>query len=656
VCPADSGQLLPTDGAASYAVGRRRWWRSALDGCVALLRQVLSTLDNFLGVALQWLMTATIAGAALLTICGLASRELAHSSITWELPVLELVVAVVAFLGGAAAYQADESVRLDVIRRRLPDSRKPTLDTFADWFVLGLAVVVTDWAAQSYPIEASQTIPGLSISAGILEVLLSVGMGLTAFFALTRVINRTWRQNVIGIGPLVLVVVVFSVIGGGLHFDAPGTALAVATTAGVVAIVLSIPLTFGVLLVPAIFLVLNGAPDSFVTLGIQAGVSSYIILAIPFFILAGAMVVESGVTQAIVRLLRPTLGRVPGGILQLTIGVSFVFSGMTGAKLADVVAVGTAMRDSLRSEGCTDAEATALLSAAAAAGETVPPSIALLVLGTVTSIPVAALFMAGIVPAVVVGALLAAFVAWRFRGQRLEMRRHGQGRESALRPLRGRDWAHGLAALGLPVLLVGGIEQGTMTPTEASACAVGYALLLLFATKRRKVQGRSLLKAMRHASVISGLVLLLVGVANSFAAAAALATVPQRIASAFAGLGASPTVFLLLTIALMVVAGAVLEGVAAVLVFGPLLVPVATTLGISLTQFGIVFILALGIGTFSPLLGIGFYSACRVMDAEPSAATRRFIPYLAVLLAAVVLVALVPVISTGLPSLLGLPG
>ena len=165
---------------------------------------------------------------------------------------------------------------------------------------------------------------------------------------------------------------------------------------------------------------------------------------------------------------------------------------------------------------------------------------------------------------------------------------------------------------------------------------------------------RELWSTLQNAAGLSGMVLLLVAVANSVATSAALASVPQNIAATLASWHLTPDAFLIITVFVMILAGALLEGVPAILVFGPLLVPVAQAMAINIVHFGVVFILALGVGAFSPILGIGFYAACSVMRADVGAASRLYVPYFVAMVIAIILIALLPVISTALPSAFGL--
>jgi C4-dicarboxylate transporter DctM subunit len=218
-----------------------------------------------------------------------------------------------------------------------------------------------------------------------------------------------------------------------------------------------------------------------------------------------------------------------------------------------------------------------------------------------------------------------------------------------------RRIVQGVLAIGLPVLLLVGIESGVLTATESSAVAVIYAVLATLVSTPR-VGIRQLWRVIQTAASMAGLLLFLIAISSTIGTAAALAQVPQHIAESLANVGSSKLPFLLLTIIIVPIAGALLEGLPAVLIFAPLFVPTAELLGINIIHYGIVFVIALGIGAFSPLLGVGFYTACKVTGADVTAATRRYWVYFACLMAGLILVAFVPQITLAVPKLLGYAG
>ena len=374
-------------------------------------------------------------------------------------------------------------------------------------------------------------------------------------------------------------------------------------------VVLGVPVSFALMVAATAYLYVSGLglPVA-VSINMTQAMTNFVLLAVPFFILVGLIMAEGGLSKRLATSLRLLIGRLYGGLLQVVIVATFIFSGISGAKVADIVAVGTPLKGVLTAGGYDMSEAAAVLAASAAAGETVPPSIAMLVLGSVTSLSIAALFAAGVVPAAVisVGLMATAYL--------LARKRHL--REDVNAPLAAKLRSLGVCvpALSVPVVLVGGIVAGIATPTEVSAVAVIYAIGLV-SLLYREVPLREYWRIFLNGAAMSGLVLLLVSAATPFAWSLAAAQLPDQIVTLLQHLGGRPQVFLLLSVPIMVIFGAVLEGLPAIIIVAPLLLPIAIQLGINPLQYGVLFIICMGVGHFAPPIGIGLYVACQVMES-----------------------------------------
>jgi tripartite ATP-independent transporter DctM subunit len=613
----------------------------------------LLIVDQVTLLALRVVLGLVMAAELVLVLADVADRELLNHSISWELSASEVGLLAIGFLGGALSFCKDEHITVDYLSSRMGPQAKGAVRSAGGWLGIGLAALTAIWATQSYGQAQLQEIPGVSISGGVFALVLAVSMAIIVVNRLIRVWEHGPREASYGLGIALVIGAVVAVAAQlPVMTSAPDAAVVLATVLAVIVIILGLPITVGLLLFLVTFILAGHNVASFVPLGLEAGLyENQLLLAIPFFVLAGYLLTEGGLAAAIVDLLARPLQRVPGGKLQLTVVTMFLFSGMTGVKIADVTAVGTAMTENLVEDGFSRAEVACVLASTAAAGEAVPPSVAMLILGSVTSISIGTLFIAGILPAVLVmvavGILLA--IRDRRRRRRLAEAQPGPGSRAAGLPRIVR----GVLAVGLPVVLLVGIESGVFTATEASAVAVLYALLIITVMKPR-VGPRRLWGVLEQSAGMAGLLLLIVTIASTIGQVLAEVELPQDLAADLTSLGDSKVVFLLIIVAVLPVVGALLEGAPAILIFGPLFVPAAQALGINLTQFGIVFILALAVGTFSPLLGIGFYTACRVTKATISDATRQYFPYYAALIVAILVIAFVPDVSLALPRLLGL--
>jgi tripartite ATP-independent transporter DctM subunit len=289
-------------------------------------------------------------------------------------------------------------------------------------------------------------------------------------------------------------------------------------------------------------------------------------------------------------------------------------------------------------------ETAAVLASSAIMGETVPPSIAMLVLASVTSLSIGTLFVAGLLPAAVMAVCLMALIYARAGKHRDSPKRYTP-REV------GRAAIDAVPALIAPVILVGGIVSGLATPTEVSSTAVIYAILVsVLFYKALSLKG--FWSVMVDTSAKAGMVLFITSTASTFSWSLTLAKIPQQIAAMLSILQGSSWLFMLGTIVTLVLMGALLEGLPALLIFGPLLLPVAPSFGIDQLQYGIVMIIAMGVGAFSPPIGVGMYVTCSICETTMESATRHMLPYLAVLAIGLLLVAFVPWFTLIVPRLL----
>jgi tripartite ATP-independent transporter DctM subunit len=324
----------------------------------------------------------------------------------------------------------------------------------------------------------------------------------------------------------------------------------------------------------------------------------------------------------------------------------YIVSGMSGSKGADMATVGGIMKAPLRDRGYPPPESVAVLAAAAAMGEVVPPSVALLILGSITTLSVGALFVAGIVPAALLAASLAAGIMLRSRAYNFP-----RGPAFDLRRALG-SIPLALPALMVPLIVIGGIVGGVASPTEASSFAVVYGVVaaaLVYGSIRLSRSWAGL----RDATLLGGMVLFMVGAANLLSQAIVIDGLGRALAASFAVLH-DPAAFLFLSMAALVVIGFVLEGFPAILIAAPILLPVAERMAIDPLQYGILLVMAIGIGVFMPPVGIGFYVACAIGEAPAAATMRPSLIYTAFLLLGLIIAIVFPAVTLGLPHLFGM--
>jgi tripartite ATP-independent transporter DctM subunit len=393
-------------------------------------------------------------------------------------------------------------------------------------------------------------------------------------------------------------------------------------------------------------LVTGDMPMLAIPAAFEGGIASFVLLAIPFFLVAGVLMEYTGMASRLVDLLDAWVGHWPGGLFVTEILAMYIVSGMSGSKTADIATVGSVMRTPLRERGYSPAEFVAVLSAGAAMGETVPPSLAMLILCSITTISIGALFLAGIAPAALLALAMIAGVMFRGRGGRFP-----RGRPFNLR--------HGLLtvpgaipALLVPVIVIGGIVGGVATPTEASSFAVVYGLLAAVFFYR-SVNSAVFWARLRESSLIGGIVLLILSAANLMTQTIVMDRLPQHLGKLLTSAGGKDT-FLFIVGAGLIVLGIVLEGLPALIIFGPLLLPVAVNLGVHPIHFGIVIIIAMGVGVFSPPLGMGYYQACIIGGARTEDAFKPGLFYTAMLAVGLVFVIMCPEVTLMVPRYFGM--
>jgi len=367
-------------------------------------------------------------------------------------------------------------------------------------------------------------------------------------------------------------------------------------------------------------------------------IDAFALLAVPFFIYAGELMSRGSVAQRIVDFVHAGLGRVPGSLGVTTVGTSAIFGAISGASAATVATVGKAMLPAMRRAGYPEPFAAGLITAVGAIDIIIPPSIPLIVYGMAAQESVPRLYAAGVLPGLLIAALLAIYVVWTARRQGFERGSPFQGK-SFLRAL-GR----GLWALGAPFIILGGIYGGIFSPTEAAAVACVYAALVTWAVFR-ELGWNDVVDAAASTALFTGQVLIIVACAGVFAWLLTVQQVPQALVAWIQSLGVSQGEFLLVANVLLLLVGCFLDPLSAILLLTPLLIPVVKALGIDTVHFGIVVTVNLAIGLFHPPFGINIFVAQSVLGLRLEVIYRGIVPFIFIYLGALLLITYVPEIS-----------
>jgi tripartite ATP-independent transporter DctM subunit len=380
---------------------------------------------------------------------------------------------------------------------------------------------------------------------------------------------------------------------------------------------------------------------------VHQSVDSFVLLAIPLFIFAGMLMETGGIAIRLVRLAQALVGWIRGGLAMAVVIAEYIFSGVSGSTIADVSAIGATVIPPMTRSGYRPAQAVSIVAAASAMGILVPPCILMIVLGSIANVSVAALFVAGFIPAIVLAAAIMAYIYW-------EARRAGFApQKPASAPEIGRALKDAVIPLGLPTIIFGGILGGVVTPTEAAALAVLYAFVVgVFVY--REIKWRDLPGIMTRSAVVTGTVCFLLAVAAVIAWMLAVAQVPAAILAGMQAISAGPITFLVLNAVLFILLGAVLEGLPAVVILVPAFLPVVKQMGIDLIHYSIVVTAATGIGLFLPPIGVGLLMALRFANISVGQHFRAYWPYLTALVIGLLILIIWPEITLFLPRRAGL--
>jgi C4-dicarboxylate transporter DctM subunit len=372
----------------------------------------------------------------------------------------------------------------------------------------------------------------------------------------------------------------------------------------------------------------------------------YPLLAIPFFILAGALMTTGGVAKRMIAFANSLVGHFRGGLAMAALLACALFAAVSGSSPATVVAVGSIMIGGMARSGYTREFAAGLICNAGTLGILIPPSIVMVVYGAVTETSVGELFIAGIVPGLMMTGLL--MIAVAFLARRLDLPR--QPRADWRTVLKtGRDAIWGLL---LVVIILGGIYSGVFTPTEAAAVSAVYAFFIAVFVYR-DIRLSELPKVVAEAAKVTAMLMFIIANAYLFAFVLTTEQVPQTMSQWITGLGLPPWAFLVVLNLLLLAAGSFMEATSVVLIFAPIMFPIATALGIHPVHLGIIMTVNMEIGMITPPVGLNLFVTSGVAQLPVTTVIRAALPWLAVLLAALLVVTYVPSVSLVLPSALG---
>jgi tripartite ATP-independent transporter DctM subunit len=596
-----------------------------------VIERTISVVSAFLGGGLV-LIEACILG------WGVFTRYILDSPSSWSDELATILFLWLTMVGAVLALCRSGHMRLTAAVEMIPAWLRPWIVAFAHVVSIVFIAVATYLAVQFTIVQANALTQALEIPdswrasampiafASMLAVELSrlskhrrihllvafavvcgIGAGLFAF-------QTTWHA----MGPMSLIIFFGPLALLGIFSGAP------------------IGFCFGVSTI-AYLVFATDTPLPVVMIRMDVGMSNLLMLAVPMFIFLGLLFEVMGIAGPMIDFLAKLLGHVRGGLQYVLLGAMFLVSGISGSKIADMAAVAPALLPEMKRRGLDPPRMVALLAASGVMAETIPPALVLITIGAVAGVSISALFAGGTLPAVVAALALAGFLWWQSRTTGTTSAR-ASGREIL------RAFLLAAPGLALPLLIRFFVLEGITTATEVSTVGAFYCLIVGVCTWRN-VNWKRLLPVLADTAALSGAVMFIVGAATAMAWALTQSGFSRGLVQVMGGTG-STMPFMAASIVVFIILGSLLEGLPVIVLFGPLVFPVARALQINDVHYAMVIIIAMGIGVTAPPFGLAFYAACAIGQVPPNQVMRHIWPYLMVMLVALIVIAAFPVIST----------
>jgi tripartite ATP-independent transporter DctM subunit len=605
-------------------------------------RSFVATIESSLGAFVEIVAAGLVGAEILILFAGVVSRYVFDRPLVWSDELASTLFLWLAMLGAVIAFRRDEHMRMTACVGLLSPPWRAALDTFAGGAALAFLLLIA-WPTYQYAVyQLPITTSALEITDTWRASAMPAGIVLMIVFALLRLLRTNSPLTMLAsLGAVAAIVALF--FAAGPVFLKLGNLNLLIFFVGVVAaaVFAGVPIAFAFGLAIFGYLALATHTPLLVLVGrMNEGMSHIILLAVPMFVFLGLLIEMTGMAAAMVAFLASLLGHVRGGLQYVLVAAMYLVSGISGSKAADMAAVAPVLFPEMKSRGAKSGDLVALLSATGAQTETIPPSLVLITIGSVTGVSIAALFTGGLLPAVVLAVLLCCVVRWRYRNAQTEQGPRASKGEIA------RAFLVALPALILPFLIRAAVVEGIATATEVSTLGIAYSViagLLIY----RRFDWRALRPMLVSTAALSGAILLIIGTATGMAWGLTQSGFSRTLAAAMTGLPGGAVTFMAASIAAFIVLGSVLEGIPAIVLFGPLLFPIARAVGIHEVHYAMVVILAMGIGLFAPPFGVGYYAACAIGRVEPAEGMRPILAYMLALILGTIVVAAVPWISIG---------
>jgi tripartite ATP-independent transporter DctM subunit len=608
---------------------------------------LVASIETCLGMFVEIPAAILVVAEIVILFAGVVARYGLRQPLIWSDELASILFLWLAMLGAAVAFRRSEHMRMTAVLSSAGPAMRAYLDVVATSAALAFLLLIV-WPAWGYAYEESYiTTPALQISNSWRAAALPIGTVLMTLFACLRLV-RVGNIKLVLAG-LISVAIVIGLFWLAQPWLRPlGNINLVIFFVGVAGfcVFAGVPIAFGFGLAIFGYLALTTRTPLMVLVGrMDEGMSHIILLSVPLFVFLGLLIEMTGMARAMVAFLASLLGHIRGGLHYVLVGAMYLVSGISGSKAADMAAVAPVLFPEMKQRGAKPGDLVALLAATGAQTETIPPSLVLITIGSVTGVSISALFTGGLLPGVVLAITLSALVWWRYRNEDLSHVTRAPASEIA------KTFVVALPALALPFVIRYAVVEGIATATEVSTIGIVYSLivgiLIYGLLVYRSFDWRRLLPMLIETAALSGAILLIIGSATGMAWGLTQSGFSRALAAAMTGLPGGAASFIAVSILAFTILGSVLEGIPAIVLFGPLLFPIARAVGVHEVHYAMIIILAMGIGLFAPPFGVGYYAACAIGRVDPAEGVRPIWGYLLALLIGLIIVAIFPWISIG---------
>ncbi len=588
------------------------------------------------GAVLDGVGVALLAAEVLVLFAGIIARTVFVHPLIWSTEFARLVFVWLTMIGAAIAVRDDRHMRMTALVHSLPARWQSRLRAGADVVQLVAALAMIGPSLVFLRVERLSSLSQLGISSAWEAAGLVAGFGLIVLFLLRDLFAHrgadVWRG---ALGAAVIVGAAW-LAGRALSADTLPEVIFVFVAMLFATVLAGVPIAFAFGFCTSFYLmVTQSAPLAVMASQVEQGTSSIILLAVPLFVLLGGLLTVTRLAPAMMRFLTELIGPVKGGLFYVLIGGILLVSGISGAKTADLAAVAPIVVPEMRRQKIDEGHILSVVSCCGAMAETIPPSIVLIIIGAVTGTSISALFAAGLMPAILLAVILALLSRVWAGADAVASAPRVPARRIV------RSFLYGLPALALPFVIRFAVIDGIATATEVATIGTIYAIVLgvVFYGGFRPA---ALYDCAAKAVGLSGAIMFIIAVATAMSWTLTQSGFADDITRLMLALPGGRYGFLLGSIVLMIVLGSILEGIPILVLFGPILFPIARTLHVGDVRYGIIVILAMGIGLFAPPVGLGYYAAGIMTDIDPNRALKTIWGYLAALVVGLLAIAFVP--------------